>query len=425
MPNTFHYNKKIQNLVWISATLYLGLMPFAHITAIKELCFGLLILGTLAMHPVNALKTSNLSITFAVWITLALLSLAWSVQPEVTVKSIWRDAAKGMLAFYICYIAALKGLPRPKFLFVITLLSVIFSTLALYDFLVYQTWQGPHSPPRYDVSVSLLALTAVMFLNFESQDAKRGNTRSIIMWFAFALAFITGLLSASRSFVLALILGFILIATIYRTRFSLSRPGIIGRSALMLAVIALPLIIFSFLNSQRSLGHTQDRQILYSTVLENALKNPLTGTGFGHETNRHWYAETFPNIPGGEGLAAATHAHNVFLSYLEQLGLPGLLLALILFYSLARPCWRAAKSASPELKRLGCAGLLLILGTFISNTFNFYFARHHLLLFMGLCGVIHGWIYLATLPAAQTSDKELHQDPNPQHADFPPGQPGE
>ncbi len=390
-------------LSWISAILYLGLLPFAHITAAKESCFVLLLVCCLARQPWSALKTSRIWGAFVLWMLLALLSYHWSILPDVTVKSIWRDAAKGILAFSLCYIAALRGLP-PRWLGHGLLAACLaFSGIALYDFLAYQTWQGPHSPPRYDVSVTLLAFMAMLFLNFGQPREKRTIPYfQIVTGLSLCLALLTGILSGSRSFALALMLGTTMLAALYFRRVSPRQQKIIG-GALVLGMTA-PLLLYTLANTERQLGHTQDREILYGTVLEHALKSPLTGTGFGHETNRAWYAKTFLHIPGGEGLAQATHAHNILLSYLEQLGLPGICLVLVLFVSLLRPCWLAARGASPEMRRLGCAGLLLILGTLISNTFNFYFARHHLLLFMGLCGILHGWIRLATLPAVQSND---------------------
>lgn len=341
---------------------------------------------------------------FAIWIGLALLSWQWSIQPDVTIKSIWRDCAKGIIAFCICYVLAYRGLPHRIFAPGLLACSILFTGIALYDFVTYKMWQGPHSPPRYDISVSLLVFSALLFLNVDFKKHLWFKPLSLISWLALCLCMVTGVMSASRSFVVALIFGLGLIVYIYWDQIKAfhNRPIFTG----LVSITALAMIVagFSLLNPQRVLGHTQDRQILYSNVLEHSLKHPMTGTGFGHETNRLWYAEAFPKIPGGEGLAAATHAHNVFLSYLEQLGIPGLLLAIALFFSLARPCWIAAKSTSPKTRRLGCAGLLLILGALISNTFNFYFARHHLLLFMSLCGILHGWISKASLTEAPSSD---------------------
>lgn len=109
---------------------------------------------------------------FIFWIALALLSYYWTTQADITLKSIWRDAAKGILAFSVCYIVALRSLPQLFLGKGLLVACIAFSSLALYDFQVYQTWQGPHSPPRYDVSVTLQAFMAMLFLNFRrTQDA--------------------------------------------------------------------------------------------------------------------------------------------------------------------------------------------------------------------------------------------------------------
>lgn len=385
-------------LAWICATLYLGFLPFAHITAVKETFFALLLLSCLTLHPWPVLKAMPLRAIFAIWILLALFSYSWSIQPSITAKSIWRDAGKAVLAFSACYVVAFRGLPRHWLGKGLLIACLAFSSLALYDFLTYKTWQGPHTPPRYDVSVTLLAFMAILFLNFEPAEEKAPRFYRVVTAISLCLALAAGILSASRSFVLALMLAAVVLTLVYfrhissRQRKHLTWGVAIG--------LTLPLLLYAVTNTERNLSRTQDREILYETVAQHALQSPWTGTGFGHETNHRWYAETFPKIPGGAGLEAATHAHNVVLSYLEQMGIPGVLLILLLFYSLAHPCWKAAQSSSPSTRHLGAVGLLLILGTFVSNTFNFYFARHHLLLFMGLSGIMLGWIKRADLPAS-------------------------
>lgn len=388
-------------LAWICATLFLCLLPFAHITAVKEIFFAALLLSCLTLQPCSALKAMPLRGIFTAWILLAILSYSWSIQPAVTAKSIWRDAIKAVLAFGACYVVAFRGLPSRWLGKGLLIASLAFSSLALYDFLTYKTWQGPHTPPRYDVSVTLLAFMAMLFLNFEPAGEKTPQLYRAGTTLSLCLALGTGILSASRSFALAMMLGAATLALVYFRHVSAQHRKLLGWG--LVIGLTLPLLLYALTNTERSLSHTQDREILYGTVTKHALQSPWTGTGFGHETNHRWYAETFPHIAGGDGLAAATHAHNIVLSYLEQLGLPGVLLILLIFYNLANPCLKAAQSTSPSVRRLGAVGLLLILGTFISNTFNFYFARHHLLLFMGLSGVVLGWIKRADLPAAPSN----------------------
>ena len=404
MPSRSLCKETIQSITWISTLIYICTLPYAHITAIKEASFAILFICILTLHPHKEIRPSSLWISFAIWLIISLLSTKWTVDLEITKKSIWRDAVKGILAFWICYISAYKVLPRSPFQIGVTLSCIIFSTIALFDFSIYKTWQAPHSPPRYDISVTLLAYLSILFLSTKSKEHSYFKIKCISTWIAICLALITGILSGSRSFVLAIILGFLLIQIIHYSIKVKNSAKFFRQGAFFFGTLSLTLVIYSQFNNQRDLVHIDDRKVLYTAVLENAMNSPWTGSGFGHEINQKWYKETFEEKIGYEVLSTATHAHNIFLSYFEQLGLPGVLLIVMLFYGLIQPCYSAVRSSSPDLQRLGCAGLLLILGTFISNTFNFYFARHHLLFFMGLCGILHGWINRANLTATHSSE---------------------
>ena len=63
----------------------------------------------------------------------------------------------------------------------------------------------------------------------------------------------------------------------------------------------------------RTITFMGDRWWIYSAVLKKIPENPLTGTGYGHETDKPWYERARPG-------AEVYHAHNIALSYLDQMG---------------------------------------------------------------------------------------------------------
>jgi O-antigen ligase len=136
----------------------------------------------------------------------------------------------------------------------------------------------------------------------------------------------------------------------------------------------------------------QDRWLLYSTVWRKVSANLWQGTGFGHETDQAWYRATFDHfaVPGVPD--ALTHPHNIVLSYMDQMGVWGLLMLVCIFWTIGQSLWSAMRSGGRWQVKLGQAGMLLLLVTFVSNSFNFYFARQHLWMLFAMLGLYFGWI---------------------------------
>jgi len=132
-------------------------------------------------------------------------------------------------------------------------------------------------------------------------------------------------------------------------------------------------------NEQVQLGNDA-RLKFWPKVVARIAEHPLTGTGFGRGVIRKAYPDlTPPEAP------ALWHAHNVFLNYGLQAGIPGVLALAALFAGFGFLFWRA--SASPQAWA-GVAGLLLVGGVLLRNQANDFFIRDMSLLFWALTGLL-------------------------------------
>ena len=95
------------------------------------------------------------------------------------------------------------------------------------------------------------------------------------------------------------------------------------------------------------------------------------------------------------------HAHNIVLSYAEQMGLPGLLVVFAIFGGLALRFFRRISDLDPYRASLATLGLALVAGVFVKNNLDIFFTRHNLLLFFLCCGLL-----LGTIEARNTLSQE-------------------
>jgi O-antigen ligase/Flp pilus assembly protein TadD len=201
-------------------------------------------------------------------------------------------------------------------------------------------------------------------------------------------------LLGSRAGLAGAVLGLLVTGVLFRMRARFARSGppsrrmLIVAGALVLVGAVLPL-------SEKARGVAKDayygtvkltglqladtafRMELWRKTLEMAGEHPLAGVGAGN----------FPvQFPRFERLQAAKpHAHDDSLQMLAELGVPGLLIFLALFVSLALLLWRAQSSGDRARSAL-VAGLLGLLVAFVvAGLFEVPFA-------LGATGLCFAWL---------------------------------
>lgn len=125
----------------------------------------------------------------------------------------------------------------------------------------------------------------------------------------------------------------------------------------------------------------------WSFVWEDVLRDPWKGAGFGRNTFSHRYAgepilEDFPHA----------HAHNFIIDRLIQLGFPGTVVFLLLFWSIPASLYRR-RSVSNSSWDLMIVGFALCVGVFLKNMTDDFFFREYGYLFWIISGSLLGRQY--------------------------------
>jgi O-antigen ligase len=103
-----------------------------------------------------------------------------------------------------------------------------------------------------------------------------------------------------------------------------------------------------------ALGYESDtftsRVELWDRSLSMLEDFPFTGIGIG-QFDPVLHALYVPLLSGPDDIVP--HAHNVFLEYALELGIPGFVAFAFLVFEFFRQCWRASRAADPSLRWLG------------------------------------------------------------------------
>jgi len=165
-----------------------------------------------------------------------------------------------------------------------------------------------------------------------------------------------------------------------------SRQGRIVISIAGVILVVTSILGFWVVSELRGAAIANDlRPAIWGRTLENISKKPFTGVGFGREIYK---SEYMPLSRSGEGL---THAHNIFLSYADQMGIQGSLTLAILFAAFILKFVRFSRFNDASAKAVGISGAALIVGTVAKGMTDMHFAREVTLFFWAIIGVLLGF----------------------------------
>ena len=158
------------------------------------------------------------------------------------------------------------------------------------------------------------------------------------------------------------------------------------------------------------------RLFLWKHAFEYGLKHPIMGCGYGN-----WkFASIPPTNPLVDDLSVPVHAHNDFLEFFAELGLPGGLLYLGLFLTIAFYTYRVITSptAGQENKMIAFFSLLAMIGYGIDAFFNFPIERPVNQLFFSFFAAVNLLAYTGSL-AAEEDAAETESKPSAQLSENP------
>lgn len=224
-------------------------------------------------------------------------------------------------------------------------------------------------------SLAIFAMTGFFTALFKAREAKTRASRSFfILLTAITMAGI--LLAQSRAVLVTMFIGFFILIVRYNKKFIWSLLLFAALIILLPSVQQRFLDIFSY-------EQNVPRVKIWITAVKLAQMNPLTGTGanvfrFGYGE----YFKTHPELFNNWDIKEIWHAHNMFLRFLAELGIPGLLGILGVIWGSFRGVFAIMTSRVYRASRSKFAdGIFIALVSFyLANLMDSYFMEPKIML---------------------------------------------
>lgn len=375
-------------LVWVAALL-LATCLFSHTIALRLLllALGIVLTATILGRDRELQRLPPIWIPFALWAAWAALSLAWSVEPERSLKEWRNEVFYAGATLWVCFVAAQARDAAKIFLPIVGGAAIVACVFALELFLRGgdRNLGGWHGGAGHHSS-ALLMLTPCAIMT--AWYARRRGWRAVMLVAAgmTALFLASAYATLNRTVWLGLAVEFALIASLVLIRSASPRQ----RTRRIFALFAIVLTLgagAAVHTSQAERGARaldQDtRLLLWPEVLKLSAERPLTGYGFGRGILRGELQEELRIVD-----AQLWHAHNLFLDAMLQVGLPGLLLFVLLLGAIVRQGWRLARRTEDYAVAAGIALIAVVAGIAARNLTDTLLVRQNALLFWGLVGVL-------------------------------------
>jgi ADP-heptose:LPS heptosyltransferase/O-antigen ligase len=381
-----------------AAGLFVSATLFSHTVALRLLLLLLctaLVVAAIIKDRASLRLLPPLWLAFALWAAWAWLSLAWSVEPERTLKELRNEIVYTALAFWACYVAAQARDAARAIAPVLAAAAVTACAIALYHFPqgTEPYHRGLHGGPG-NLSSALLTLMPCALLG--AWYARRtGRVPVLVSSLALAVLFVVAAYTAlNRTIWFGFAVQLLLVGAVlvWRRRAGVvsARVKVIG-ALLAVGVIGGAAFVSAHIYAERepngaAAGKLSEdpRLKLWPQVMERIQERPLTGFGFGRGALRQMLNAEF-NDP------LLWHAHNLFLDMVVQMGVLGLLLLLVLLGATVREGWRMARSSDDLAAACGLAVLAIAAGMVIRNVTDTLWVRQNALLYWGVLGILFAW----------------------------------
>lgn len=375
-------------LVLLPFGLFLIILPFPGTVAARLLM--LLICFCIALwqwwrHPAVRAAIPCKPV-LAAWIVVCTASLLYAFDPGYSLGELKNELGYTMMAFFAFFTIAhdranAVWLLRASGLGLVIIGS--WATIALVANGFAWNEGGGHGGSGVFATYVISVLPGLAWLSLEDPSRSARRTASGVLIFTLLLA----VMSMQRVIwpVIAFQLGLALVLSIRAGLIVIKRGlllAIIGLVALisLAGVVGVQQLRYGYTSDERVQLTTDARIAFWPKVISRTLEHPLAGTGFGRGVIRKAYPDlTPPDAP------ALWHAHNVFLNYGLEMGVPGILALGALFAGFGVLFWKASTGSHAWT---GIAGLLLVGGVLLRNQANDFFIRDMSLFFWALTGLL-------------------------------------
>ena len=369
--------------------LLLFVLPFPGTVALRLVCLAVAFLVAIALRRRLAPQAIPCKPALLAWMAVAFLSLAWAVDPAYSLGEIKNEILYTMMAFVAFFAVTRDEADLRRLLLALAAGALLLCALALESRLRLGLWNpdgiygGIAAFAGYAIAVAPMLLLlgsrlaaawsrAAVFALFLLVVVTAFFTLERIVWWALALQAVIALILLWRRNILKLRAGTLL--------------ACITGAVLLAAGIFLAAQQVRFGTSSVGAVAEDIRLGQLGPVLDRIAESPASGAGFGRGVLSKAHRDLIP-----ESNTQFWHAHNLFLNYGLEMGVPGMLALAWVFVSLLREYWRLYAGQDRVASLLGVAGLTLIAGMLLRNQVNDMFVRDEAILFWALNGMLLGW----------------------------------
>lgn len=378
---------------WIAA-FFLAASIFGHTVTLRLSLLGIgILLSALAVSRKDARALPPISLAFAAWGIWAALSLAWSLEPDRTLKEWRNEVFYAGAALWVCYVGAQARDAARIFPAVLAVAGVAACAIGLHNFAqgAEQYATGWHGGPGDHSSALLVLMPLAAMIGWYLHHARAPAWQRALPWAFAALILVGSYYTLNRTVWLGLIVEALLLGALVLRRRPVSARTKVVASLAAACVLAVGLALILQVHAKReSAADPNDlmrdsRMEVWRGAVHLIGERPLTGYGFGRGILRDALRD------GLQGSRNLWHAHNLFLDSVVQVGVPGLALFLLLLALIVREGWRAARSADHGTAACGIALLGIVAGMVMRNMSDTLLVRQNALLFWGAVGVLLAW----------------------------------
>ena len=411
--NSIADDPAVLRILCIAFGVLLAILPLAHVTALRNSLVGVVAVSALLQFRLAPWKNIPGVVPWLIWLAFAAASIGWSALPDVSFQSLRTDQFYPFVIFLVSFVlvrtlggrlAAAIGTAAGTVL----CLSTIFAASIVGvdpDAAATQSgllgWLARRASDVTDSStyVAFIAVPLYLVVLTSRHGWRRWAAAAWLVVFA-----AIGFLSESRTLVATLFVSFLG----FLTALGILRGAL--RWKLVLAIACIGLIISALcveiisrvrlpgpLPTDRSVAiemiGADSRPAIWAVYFELAQKRPWFGVGLGRSVPSRAY-----DLENDEGLRridlqAPSHAHNVLLDLVLQVGVMGLALWLWFHVEILRLAWQRARSGGDREKAWAAAAVGLVLSLLMKNSTNDLTVYGNAILFWALLGAMLGLVW--------------------------------
>ncbi|MHB8481834.1 MAG: O-antigen ligase family protein [Nitrospiria bacterium] len=374
-------------------------LPFNTLTSVNSILMALLfLLWTFKIYNSKGtvLFRTPLDIPLLGFFVWTGLSLLWTADFHESFNS-WIALGKQIFLFYLTATTVKTKDQFAKILIAFLAAILIIDFYAIIDFF----YRGGSLLNRHvragsfgSLDYNLLTALIVIFLPLGFIYGKKTiskQLKTVLYSFSFVSLF-TLYLGYTRAGWITIMVQLLIFGWFYSRRFFIiTLSGILGLS--MIVFLTLPLI------KQYNVHVDEPKKQIYAddTVnpvtfdlrlkvwkfgFDEILRHPIIGHGYG----KGIFSITFKNT---DIVKVTSHLHNTFLETVFEVGIPGLILLLVIFWNIFKQSFINLNSSNDSLLTLyGCFMIIMVIGFIFKSVFDHMFVGNISEIFWVLSGLL-------------------------------------